>query len=464
MTIDLADLTVLKSQVAGPVMTPSDEGYAAETFTWNLGFSQTPAVAVGASSAEDVVAAVRFAGAQGLPVAVLATGHGPLTAADGAVLINVRRLDSVMIDEGAATATVGGAAEWQAVTDAAAKVGLAPVSGSSPNVGVVGYTLGGGLSPVLGRRYGWASDHVLSLEIVTPDGELRVVTAESESDLFWAVRGGKSNFGVVVSMTFRLMPVTRFFGGGLYFDAEHAPAVLTEFRRLAELDDDQLTVSFAMLRMPPLPFVPEPLRGRVSLHVRFSYLGEAAVGAELIAPMRSLAPALIDTVGEMPYASCTTVHSDPVDPVATYDRSQLLSGFPADAAAALIEVAGAGADTSVLLVEVRQLGGALAREVSTPSAVSHRDAPFSLMVGTAGAPGQADAVAAELDRIMEAMQPWHHAGTMLNFLSYADAHPGRVASAYSKDTYEKLLDLKRVYDPAGLFRLNHTLTGTREDS
>ncbi|WP_249998571.1 FAD-binding oxidoreductase [Actinoplanes sp. M2I2] len=456
--IDSVVLAGLVAQVDGPVVTPGDEGYAAETFTWNLGFLQTPAVSVGATSAADVRAAVRFAAAQGLPVAVVATGHGPMSAADGAVLINVRRLTGCVIDGQLRTATVGAATEWQDVVEAAAREGLAPLVGSSPNVGVVGYTIGGGVSPLLGRSYGYASDHVSSVEIVTPDGVLRTAAPDEEPGLFWAVRGGKSNFGVVTSMTFDLMPVTRFYGGGIYFSAEAAPAVLAEFRRLVALDDERLTVSFAFLRLPPLPFVPEPLRGRVTAHVRVAFLGAAAEGADLVAGLRSIGEILVDACAEMPFTAFASVHNDPVDPIPAYERTALLSSFPAQAAEALVEAAGAGVDTPVLMVEVRQLGGALAHEPAVSSAISHRDAPFCLLVATAGGPGEGDLLGAPLEAILQAMKPWDHGGTLVNFQKDSDAAPDRVATAYSPDTYKRLLDAKRQYDPLDLFRVNHTLS------
>ncbi len=198
---------------------------------------------------------------------------------------------------------------------------------------------------MLGRRFGWAADHVRAFDIVTADGELRTVTAQSEPDLFWAVRGGKSNFGVVVSLTFSLMPVPRFYGGGLYFDAERADPVLSEFRRLAGLEDDRVSVSFAFLRLPPAPFVPEPLRGKVIAHLRFSHLGTAEEGEALLAPVRAAAPALIDLAQERPYTEYAVVHNDPVDPLPAYERTTMLTGFPPEAAQAFVETAGAGVDT-----------------------------------------------------------------------------------------------------------------------
>ncbi|MCE0537962.1 FAD-binding oxidoreductase [Kineosporia rhizophila] len=452
-----AALDLLTSQVTGPVATPADQSYGDETFAWNLGFPQTPAVAVGATNAADVQAAVRFAAVQNLPVAVLATGHGVMSTADQAVLINVRRLRSLQIDPEARTATVGAGVEWQEVVSAAGALGLAPVSGSALNVGVVGYTLGGGLSPVLGRRFGWAADHVRAFDIVTADGELRTVTAQSEPDLFWAVRGGKSNFGVVVSLTFSLMPVPRFYGGGLYFDAERADPVLSEFRRLAGLEDDRVSVSFAFLRLPPAPFVPEPLRGKVIAHLRFSHLGTAEEGEALLAPVRAAAPALIDLAQERPYTEYAVVHNDPVDPLPAYERTTMLTGFPPEAAQAFVETAGAGVDTPVLVAEIRRLGGALGREPEVANAIGHRDAPFTLWLGATGAPGDPAAMAGPLDALLDALAPWKHPGAVLNFLSPADADPAQIAQAYSPAVHERLLECKLKYDPLNRFRVNHVL-------
>src|SRR5262245_18097994 len=200
MTIDQSDLDMLTKEVTGPVLVAGDERYAEECTPWNLAIAHHPDVVVGATDTADVQAAVRFAETHNRPVAVLATGHGAAVPADGAVLINVHRMDGIVIDPARRTATVGAGVRMQSLIDMAAEVGLAPVCGSSPSVGVVGFTLGGGLSPALGRAYGYAADHVRAAEIVTADGQVRHVDAETEPDLFFAIRGGKGNFGVVTSL------------------------------------------------------------------------------------------------------------------------------------------------------------------------------------------------------------------------------------------------------------------------
>jgi FAD/FMN-containing dehydrogenase len=457
MTFDHATLTDLAAMIVGPVLVPGDERYAEETATWNLALEHRPAVAIGATCAADVQAAVRFAGTHDLPVAVVATGHGAFVSADGAVLINVRRMNDITVDPQRRTATVGAAVEMQSLVDAAAPDGLAPLAGSSPNVGVVGFTLGGGISPVLGRVHGYAADHVHAAEIVTPDGELRHIDAATEPELFWAVRGGKGNFGVVTSLTVGLLPVTEIYGGGLFFDGAHASEVVAEFRALTALAPEELTTSLAFLRLPPAPFVPEPLQGRLTVHVRVAYLGSPDDGAALIAGLRKTAPTLIDSVGPMPYTAVAAIHADPVDPLPTYEISAQLSGFPAMAADALLAAAGPDTDVPVLMVEIRQLGGALARTPDVPSAVGRATGCFQLFAAAVAAPGMKEALRPALEDVANALSPWADGKKQINFLTGYDVSTAAVAAAYPHETYEHLMRAKKRYDPRNLFRINHNI-------
>ncbi|WP_033338576.1 FAD-binding oxidoreductase [Catenuloplanes japonicus] len=447
----------LAALVDGPVLTPEDAGYAEETATWNLAMIGRPIVAVGATSVADVQAAIRYATDHDLPIAVTATGHGQARPADGALLLNLRRLNGISIDADAATATVGAAVELQDLVDAAAKHGLAPLAGSSPNVGVVGYALGGGLSSTLGRTYGWAADHVRSAEIVTADGLVRRIDAQHEPDLFWAIRGGKGNFGVVTSLTIGLVPVTRMYAGGIFFDGADARPVLDAFRRLVADAPEALTSSVAFFRFPPLPFVPEPLRGKLSVHLRFSYLGPEEEGVALLADARAAGTPIIDAVGEMPYTGFAAIHADPVDPIPAYEQGALLHDFPAEAAEALLDVAGPGVDTPVLAFEVRQLGGALSRRPEVPNAVGNRDARFSIFLGAAGAPGMEEQLRESLTAPIRAFAPWATGGRQINFLSGYETEAADVATAYDADAWDRLTRIKAVYDPRNLFRVNYNI-------
>ena len=456
-----ANLKLLAEQVKGPVFTPGEDGYGDETAAWNLAVGHRPLVAVGATSVADVQAAVRFAASLQLPIAVLATGHGSTISADGAVLINLRRMNDIRIDAPAQRATVGAAVEMQSLVDAAAAAGLAPLAGSSPNVGVVGYTLGGGLSPALGRAYGFAADHVTAAQIVTADGEVRQIDADTEPDLFWAICGGKGNFGVITALTFGLVRVARLYCGGLYFAGEHAAAVADAYRRVVAKATDDLSVSIVFLRMPDVEFVPEPLRNRFVVHVRVAYLGSAPDGEQLIKDLRQTAPAMIDTVAEMPFNAVTAIHADPLEPLPVYEASALLRDFPEAAAAALLAVAGPGIDTPVLAIEIRHLGGALGRPGPVPSAVGHRDARFQLFVGAVGAPDMLETFRAPLEEVQRALAPWSTGGHAVNFLGNFDIGPGDAESAYEPETYARLRDVKSSFDPDNLFRINHNIPPRR---
>jgi FAD/FMN-containing dehydrogenase len=455
--LDDASVATLAALVSGPVLTPGSPGYAREVAVYNLAIEHHPAVVVGAAGAVDVQAAVRFANEHDLPVAVLSTGHQATSPADDAILINTSRMSSVTIDPTARRARVGAGARWQQVVEAAAEHGLAPLNGSSPLVGVVGYTLGGGLSPTMGRAFGWAADHVSRIEVVTADGEIRNTTTETEPDLFWALLGGKSNFGVVTELEFALFPVTRLYAGGLFFAGEHAAAVLHAYRAFAESAPEQVSSSIALLRLPELPFIPELLRGRFTVHIRFSFLGPGEDGESLAAPLRAAAPALIDTVGEMPYSRFAEIHSDPVDPAPFAERSAMLKLLTPEAVEKLIQLAGPDADCPAAFVELRQLGGALSRAGAVPNAVGNRDAAFALWIVAIGASQDTDAAMKFADHALAGLAPWSTGGAYLNFMSAGDATESGTRVAYSAADYERLRAIKGKVDPANRFRLNHNV-------
>lgn len=456
-----ADATRLSHDIDGVVVLPGDPGYAEECATYNLAAPRRPAVVVAAASPGDVGGAVRFAGRQGLPAGVLATGHGASRPADGALLVTTRRMRAVTIDPGARIARAEAGVRWQQVIDAAAPHGLAPLNGSSPLVGVVGYTTGGGLSPTLGRSHGWAADHVRAIEIVTADGQLLRVTAERDSELFWAVRGGKDNFGIVTALEFDLFPAPWLYGGGLYFSGERAADVLHAYRSWALTLPPEMTASVALLRLPPLDIVPEPLRDKLTVHVRIAYLGKPEEGARLVAPIRDLGPALIDTVAEMPYAEVGTIHADPPVPLPVYEGSARLSGLPEAAVEAIVRAAGPAAECPLAMMEVRQLGGALGRAPQVPNAVSGRDAAFQVFCAGVGGATEAPLINASIDTVLRGLKRWAIAEGTLNYLSARDTEPGSVRDVFGKDVHDRLAMVKRGYDPANLFRVNHNIPPVR---
>ena len=437
--------------VVGPVFRPTDEGYTDEVVGFNVAYIPSPCVVVGATCDADVAAAVRYAAERDLPVAVQATGHGLLCDLNGAVLVSTRRMTACTVDPVARTARVQAGVRWRDVIDAAAPHGLAPLNGSSSNVGVVGYTTGGGLGP-MARRHGFAADHVLSLTIVTGDGEIRTVDAERDPDLFWAVRGGKGNFGVVTEIEFELVEQPRFYGGGIFFPGEAAADLLHAWREWAPSLSEDTTTSIALLALPPDPSLPPPLQGRFVTHLRFTHLGSAEEGAALLAPMRAVAEPIMDLVDEMPYAAVDAVHMDPTSPMPVWDRGAALSSLPAEAVDAILAEAGPDSSSPLVLVELRLLGGAIARTPRVPNAVAGRDAAFSLYcLGVPAGPDAAVQVPARCASLVESLAPWATGG-LVNLLGQAG--PARVGSLWSDADRARLLATKRRYDPAGVFRTN----------
>ncbi|MFD6292272.1 FAD-binding oxidoreductase [Streptomyces sp. NPDC060205] len=445
------------------VLVPGDPGYEDELRGFQTGFTQRPDAVFAARSAEDVAAAVTYAAAAGLPVGVQATGHGLPGDTEGGVLITTRRMDTVTVDARARTVRVRAGVTWRQVVEAAEPYGLAPLNGSAPGVGAVGYTLGGGLG-ILAREFGYAADHVRSLDVVTADGRLRHVTADGGElsdggELFWGLLGGGANLGVVTELEIGLVPVTRLYGGALAFDgrAVDPVAALRAYERWTQTVPDALTSSFAAVPYPDVPALPPRLRGRYVLCVRVAYTGTAADGERLTAPLRGIGPVLDDSLRAMPYAESRTIHSDPDFPHAYYGDSAVLSALDVDAVGELLALTGPDAP-SMYVVQVNHLGGALARP--RPNAVPHREGRFLVRVL-----GGVDGPARELlHRALATVEPWT-IGRALNFAygaggtsgtggtGAADARGAR--GLYDARTRKRLAGLKSQYDPANLFRRNY---------
>ncbi|MEU0039823.1 FAD-binding oxidoreductase [Streptomyces sp. NPDC006333] len=448
----------LARHIDGPVFLPDDEGYAAECATYNMNRVLEPVLAVGATCEADVRAAVRFAAERSMPVAVKSTGHQVVLPACGAMLIATSRMNGVTVDPEHRTVRVEAGARARDVVHATVAHGLAPASGSSPTVGVVGYTLGGGQSPLLGRTLGYAADHVREMRFVSAEGVARTVTADSEPDLFWALRGGKGNFGVVTSMDLEVFPVTRFYGGGLWYPGEQVADVLHIWRQwVAELPEE-MTSSVAVQRLPARHELPEPLRGAFVAHLRLGYLGEAEDAERLIAPLRNLASPLGDTIGEKPYSALAEIHLDPPDPLPYYDRTTCLRELPEEAVNALVELIGPDSQCPLANVEVRALGGGFDRDPPVPNAISTRGIPFVMFGFGVGGPEQGETMRGHLNRVMEGVEPWAADRRMVNFMSGDEATTKEaVRQAYGADRYDRLAQVKRIYDPSNMFRMNHNI-------
>lgn len=413
--------------------------------TFQTGFPIRPDRLIEAATPDDVREAVAYAAARGLTVAAHATGHGLPGPVEGGLLVATRALDAVTVDPVRRTARIGAGAAWGAVIAAAAPHGLAPLNGSSPSVGAVGYTLGGGLG-ILAREFGYAADHVRSLDVVTADGVLRHVTPEREPELFWGLRGGGHRLGVVTGLEIGLVAVERLYGGSIAFDGERAAEVAARYVEWTRTVPAALTSSLAALPYPDLPQLPEEVRGRYVVSVRVAFTGDAAEGERLVAPLRGSGPALADSLREMPYGESHTIHSDPPEPHAYYGEGLMLGELDPERAAEVLEPTGPGAPM-MTVVQLTHLGGALAERPGVANAVPYRDAGFLLRLlspldGTDVA--SVRSLYAEVSGVLEPLVR----GRSLNF-SFGGGD--RTAGFHEPKTAKRLAGLVSQYDPAGLF-------------
>jgi FAD/FMN-containing dehydrogenase len=438
------DLGTLRTAVTGDVFAPGDHGYDEARQAWNLATDERPAVVVMAGSAADVVHAVRFARSRGMRIAPQGTGHGaaPLEPLQDAMLLRTVRMRGVRVDPAARAARAEAGALWQDVTVSAGEHGLAALAGSSANVGVTGYTLGGGMG-WLARRYGLAANSVTAAEIVTPDGRLRRADADHDPDLLWAVKGGGGSAGVVTALEMSLYPVRELYAGALFFPIQRTAEVLHAWRAWTATVPDEVTSLGRILRLPPLPEVPEQLRGRAFALVEAAFLGDAAAGAELIRPLRQLGPEL-DTFAMIPAPALQQLHMDPDQPVPNQGDGALLTDFPAAAIDALAAVAGPDAVTPLLSVEVRHLGGALARPAPGGGAQATIDAAYAMFAaGFTPTPELAAAVREHAQAAKDALAPWHASYDYYNLVET----PAPASAVLSRDSYHRLQKIKATYDP-----------------
>jgi FAD/FMN-containing dehydrogenase len=452
-------LQTLRAGLRGTAHAPGEEGYEEASRAWNLAAHQTPALVVVAKGAADVLAAVRFAREGGLGVGVMATGHGVGTACDGGVLINTSGMRGVRVDPVDKTARVEAGALWLDLIHESQPLGLAGLLGSTAYVGIVGYTMGGGFG-WLGRKYGFNAASVREADVVTADGELVRVSAEEHPDLFWGIGGGGGNFGIVTSLKFDLYPIGMLYGGNLIYPVEKAPEVLEAYARWSADLPDEMTSGVAFLNVPPLPALPEPLRGKSVIALRGCYCGESpGDGEELVRPMREeLGEPIMDTFGMMPYAAMDSISMDPVDPMGARQHSEMLSELSPEAIQTLVEVAGAGSGSPLIMLELRQLGGALARTAEHLSTMGKGDSKFIINgVGPAFTPEMAEGVVAYLARVADATRSFQTGDTYVNFMELEGASAERVKAAYAPEDFERLVALKDHYDPHNVFRFNRNI-------
>jgi UDP-N-acetylenolpyruvoylglucosamine reductase len=454
----IPQLEALRAHLDAQIVTPTDEHWDDARRAWNLAVDQRPAAVAFPVTAGHVVALVEFAREHGLRVAAQGTGHNAaaIESLDGTLLLKTERMRNVRIDPEACIARVEAGALWQDVTGPAGEHGLAGLAGSSPDVGVVGYTLGGGLS-WMARRHGLASNSVTAIEIVTADGRLVRTDPSNEPDLFWALRGGGGSFGVVTAIEFRLYPIAQVHAGMLAFPIERASDVLHAWREWTRDVPDEVTSVGRLLRVPPLPEIPEAVRGRELVVIEATILDGDHDTDELLEPLRALG-AEMDTFGNIPVSALHHLHMDPDHPVPGMGTHMLLGDLPAEAIDALVEVGGPGTRTPLLSIELRHLGGAVGRAEAGHGAVAAIDAPFAMFgVGMAMTPEMIAGIEAYRPELRAALAPYDAGHAYSNFVE----EPTHASRMFARDSYARLCEVKADYDPADLFRSNHPIPAAR---
>jgi FAD/FMN-containing dehydrogenase len=441
----------LRRALGGMVVLAGDPDYDAARSPWNLAIDQRPFAVARPESAEDVVAVVRAAVAAGLRVAPQSTGHaaGALSGTDlsDAVIVSLARMRGAIVDPEARTARVLGGSQWNDVLEASAPHGLTAMHGSSGDVSVAGYALWGGLS-FYGRRHGLGVNTVREVQLVTADGSLVRASAAENPDLFWGVRGGSSNFGVVVSLEIDLLPYADVFAGMLLWDASRAEEVLDAWTRWTSTAPESATTTLRVLNLPPLPELPPFLSGRSVVVFDGAILETDAEASALLEPLRALEPE-VDTFARMPSAGLTAVHMDPPEPSPAVTRHAVLEGLPPEARDAVL---GALRLPGLFVAELRHLGGAFGRRAEGSGAVGSLAGEYVVeLIAMAPVPEAVPGAETSVRAGIESLEPWHADALALTFVDSADADrtPGFGAA------HERLREQRREYDPTGVLAAGH---------
>jgi FAD/FMN-containing dehydrogenase len=426
---------------------------------WQLTVDQRPAAVVYPESPQDVASAVRLARERGQRVAAQGTGHNaaPMGSLHDTLLLKTERMRRVTIDAWGRIARAEAGALSREVVEAAARHGLATVAGTSPDVGVVGYTIGGGIG-VFSRRYGLAASNVHAIDLVTADGRLVRAEHEREPDLFWALRGGGGSFGVVAAIELELFPLAEAYAGLLWYPPERADEVLHAWRELTQAaPPDELSTMGRFVNFPPIPEVPEPIRGASFVIVDAYHAGDRARADELLAPLRALGP-VNDTIGTVSMPELGRVHMDAAHPVPAVGDGLMLAELPPEALDAFIDVAGAEGSRGLTVIELRHREGALGRFRPESGALASIPAKYALIAGGfAPVPELASALRGQVEAIRQALVPW---AARYMYLNFAETRRDP-ASLWEAEAYRRLRRVKSAVDPGDLIRSNHPIPPAR---
>ena len=459
-TLDAGAVQDLRQGLRGQVILPGDAAYDAARSVWNGMIDRHPALVVRCAGVADVIAAIRFARSQALPVAVRGGGHnvaGFGTCDDG-IVIDLGPMKGVRVDPAARTARAQAGLTWGEFDHETQAFGLATTGGLVSETGVAGFTVGGGIGWLM-RKHGMTIDNLLSADVVTADGEQVIASRAKNSDLFWGLRGGGGNFGIVTSFQYQLHPVGPLvFGGALFHTADRAADFLRFYGEWTATLPDEITPLFAFLTAPPAPFVPAPLVGQPLVAVALCCAAPPERGADLVAPLRAFGPPAIDLLGPIPYLALQKMFDESAPRgIRTYWKTAYFDRLDGPTVDTLVEHAQKMASLSPLsAIHVHYAEGAMGRVPPSETAFGARHARYiANLIGMWPDPTRDGAHVDWVRGLWNALQPVASDGAYVNFLG--DEGVDRVRSAYGTETYVQLARLKARYDPANVFRINQNI-------
>ena len=453
----MTSIDQLREQVRGPVIEPGEDGYDEHRRVHNGMHDRRPALIVRAAATADAVAVVHYARENGLDLAVRGGGHSApgFGTCGGGVVLDLGLINNVFVDRVKKTARIGGGATWGDVDHATHAFGLATTGGIISTTGVGGLTLGGGMGH-LTRGCGLSCDNLVSAEVVTADGRILVASEHENEDLFWALRGGSGNFGVVTSLELALHGVETIYGGPMLYEVDDAPAVMQAYDEYIQNAPDQLGAFFGWQLAPPLPFIPEDRHGGVFCAMVTCWSGRPEQGEQALKPFRDVAEVKAEMVGPMPYPALNSAF-DGLYPkgIRQYWKADFVRDLPGEAIAAHLEH-GPRTPTASSTMHMYPINGAAARVGADETAFGHRDARYAMIIISAWPdPADDDANSQWVRNYYSAVHPYSGTeGGYVNFMGVDDA--ARAPQNYGR-TYERLRQVKATYDPDNLFHLNQNI-------
>jgi FAD/FMN-containing dehydrogenase len=455
------DETIIEfaESLRGPLLRPDDEGYDETRTVWNATVDEHPALIVRCAGVADVISAVTFAKEHEYPISVKGAGHNIAGRAveDDALMIDLSAMDAIRVDPDARTARVEPGVVLNELDHETQAFGLATPVGYNSTTGISGLTLGGGFG-WLSRKYGLTVDNLVSADVVTAEGELVHASEDENPDLFWGIRGGGGNFGIVTSFEFQLHEVgPTVLSGPIVHPFENAESVLSAYRELAAEASDDTTVWFVIRHAPPMPFIPEDWHGEKVLILAAFYAGEMSDGKAALKPFRDIGDPIVDAVGPHPYAGWQQAF-DGLNPegMRNYWKSHNFAEFTDGMIETFVEY-GATIPTEATEIACAQLGGAINDESVEATAYPHREAAFLMNLHTQwDDPEQDEECIAWTRDVHEAMAPHATGGVYANFVP---EEVGDQQAAY-RENYDRLVEVKNEWDPENLFRLNHNVEPT----